>query len=402
MTTARFNLILQLSRVDVMLQKLISFIGRYDGIFDKAELADLVSKQFDCVKDRSVYYTRSFAIRFCKSQSASAAISNTVLSLSALQKYDDKPFIVCICAAGKNHLLLANTTFLNKISHSSHDLRVDNIKGSFNGSDILRSWGGIANTPENFDELFAIHQNISFEENLIRLVEATNNIAPTGKKYDIEVDNRRLNIVQAPERAKRFAESPDYTDLLNDLDRRTAAFENEILVASCIENVNLRGRIIEYLIAGEDAAMREQLVNALVSGDDFPRLITRDGLGDYSKAYPDYHTETDIKTKIMVLASAPKGYNLDKMLEFLSESNSVFMIYFVGIDYAKKSIKTKLISMFQCTLVENTVFQTHWAGRNSRGVSQFSGEAVKRIIAHESNIIDVQKAKAFLESIIVS
>jgi hypothetical protein len=383
-----------------MLRELIGFIQSHDGIYDKAALAQLMSERFDCVKDRSVYYTRAFAVRFCKGQGTSAKISNTVLSLSALQKYDDRPFVVCICAVGKNHLLLANTTFLTKISHSSKELRADNIKGSFNGSDILRSWGGIANIPDNFNELFAMHQNIAFEENLLRLVEATNNIAPTGKKFDITVGDRAANVIQSPERATQFSISPDYPNLLADLDKRTHTFENEILVASCIENINLRGRIIEYLIAGEDAAMREQLINALVNGDEFPRLVTRDGLGDYSRAYPDYYTETDIKTKIMVLASAPKGYNLDKMLEFLSEPNSVFMIYFVGIDYAEKSIKTKLISMFQSTLIDNTVIQAHWAGRNSRGVSQFSGEAVKRIILNEDNTIDVPKAKAFLEQVI--
>ena len=286
-----------------MLNELIAFIQSHDGIYDKAALAKLVSDRFDCVKDRSVYYTKSFAIRFCKGQGQSAAISNTVLSLSALQKYDDRMFVVCICAVGKNHLLLANTTMLSKISHSSKELRIDNIKGSFNGSDILRNWGGISNTSANFETLFAMHQNNTFEENLVRLVEATNNIVPTGKKYDVSVGNRLTNIMQSPDRAAQFAVSPDYTDLLNDLNARTRTFENEILVAACIENVNLRGRIIEYLIAGEDVAMREQLINALVSGNEFPRLVTRDGLGDYAKIYPGYHTETDIKTKIMILGT---------------------------------------------------------------------------------------------------
>jgi hypothetical protein len=101
----------------------------------------------------------------------------------------------------------------------------------------------------------------------------------------------------------------------------------------------------------------------------------------------------------MVLASAPKGYNLDKMLEFLSDDKSVFMIFFVGINYARKSIKTKLVSMFQSKLIDNTVVQSHWAGRHSRGVSQFNGEAVKRIILNEENTIDILKAKAFLERI---
>ena len=146
--------------------------------------------------------------------------------------------------------------------------------------------------------------------------------------------------------------------------------------------------------------MRRQVIESLTNHAEFPRMITRDGLGDYAKRYPDYYTETDIKTKIMVLASAPKGYNLDKMLEFLAEDNTVFMIYLVGIDYECKTIKTKLISMFQNTLVNNTVIQAHWAGRNSRGVSQFNGEAVKHIILNEENKIDKHKAKMFLGKIL--
>ncbi len=381
-----------------MLSELIDFIRRQDGINDKIALSALVGERFRCVKDRSVYYTRDFAVRFCKAKSA--AFSNTVLSLSALQKYDDRPFIVCVSAPGKNYLLLANSTFLSKISHSSRELRTDNIKGSFNGSDILRTFGGIPNTPENFEVLFGIHQNITFEENLERLVASTHGIVPTGRKFDVSAADRLDAVLSAPERAAAFARSADYIDLLADLNERTRRYQSEILVAACIENVNLRGRIIEYIIAGANREMRGKLIDSLLNKAEFPRLVTRDGLGDYSKDYPDYRTETDIKTKIMALTSAPKGYNLDKMLEFLSRDDTVFMIYLVGIDYQRKSIKTKLISMFQETLVDNTVIQTHWAGRNSRGVSQFSGQAVKRIILHEGNTIDVKKAKAFLERVI--
>jgi len=382
-----------------MINELVRFIQSYDGINDKDALAELVSSQFGCVRDRSVYYTRDFAIRFCKANSPS--FSNTVLSLSTLQKYDNRPFIVCVCTPTRNYLLLANSSFLKKISHSSQELRVDNIRGSFNGSDIIREIDNMENSPENFDVLFAIHQNITFEENLIRLVEATNDIVPTGRKFDISTNDDCLkNIFNAPNRAIAFSESEDYIDLNKDLDERTRKFENEILIAACIENVNLRGRIIEYIIAGDDVLMREQLISALVNNEEFPRLITRDGLGDYAKNYAEYRTETDIKTKIMILSSAPKGYNLDKMLEFLAEPNTVFMIYLVGIDYGDRTIKTKLISIFQETLIDNTIVQLHWAGRNSRGVSQFNGDAVKQIILHEKNTINPDKALAFLNKII--
>lgn len=381
-----------------MLSKLIEFIQSYEEISDKGALAQLVSERFGCVRDRSVYYTPEFAIRFSKADSPS--FSNTVLSLSTLQKYDDRPFVVCICMPTTNYLLLANSSFLKKISHSSQALRVDNIRGSFNGSDIIREIDSVANSPENFEILFAMHQNIAFEENLVRLVEATNDIVPTGEKFDVSKNDRLKNILEAPGRAIAFSNSDDYIDLYSDLDERTHKFENEILIAACIENINLRGRIIEYIIAGDDVLMRERLVDALVNNNKFPRLITRDGLGDYEKVYEEYHTETDIKTKIMVLSSAPKGYNLDKMLEFLAEDNTVFMIYLVGIDYESKTIKTKLISMFQETLVDSTVIQSHWAGRNSRGVSQFNGEAIKQIILKEDNVINHEKAIASLNRIL--
>lgn len=381
-----------------MLRKLVTFIQSYDGINDKDSLSKLVSEKFNCIRDRSVYYTPEFAIRFSKANSPS--FGNTVLSLSALQKYDDKPFIVCVPLPTTNHLLLANTSFLAKISHSSHGLRVDNIKGSFNGSDIIRGIDGITNTPENFEILFAMHRNIPFEANLARLVETTNDIAPTGTKFEVSKGTILENILNAPGRAIAFAISDDYSDLNETLDEQTKKFENEILIAACIENVNLRGRIIEYIIAGDDALMREKLIEALVNNSEFPRLITRDGLGDYEKVYEEFRTETDIKTKIMVLSSAPKGYNLDKMLEFLAEDNTVFMIYLVGIHYQNKTIQTKLISMFQETLVNNTVVQSHWAGRNSRGVSQFNGEAIKQIILNEANTINRHNAIVFLNKIL--
>jgi hypothetical protein len=89
-------------------------------------------------------------------------------------------------------------------------------------------------------------------------------------------------------------------------------------LAALIENVNVRGRVIEYLIAGEDEALRQQLIVALKAGNKgLPRFKTDNTLGDYGRIFPTYDTETDVKTKIMILSSNPKAYNLDKMLAFL-------------------------------------------------------------------------------------
>jgi hypothetical protein len=180
----------------MMLKNLIAFIRSQDGINDKTALTRLAAEKFELTRDRSVYYSKQFALRFCKANSFS--FSNTVLSLSALQKYDTIPVIVCVVTPSENHLLLANSTFLAKISHSSKELRCNNIRGSFNGSDILRQIDNIKNEPKNFEVLFAIHRNFTFEENLIRLVEATNNIVPTGTRFDAAVFGRLDKILQAP------------------------------------------------------------------------------------------------------------------------------------------------------------------------------------------------------------
>ena len=381
------------------LPQLITFIATHHGINDKAKLTELIVDKFRLTKDRSVYYSDDFAIRF--SSAASSSFSNTVLSLSNLKKIDHLPFLVCLVTPTENRLFLANSTLLRKISHSSQQLRVDNIKGSFNGSDIIRDIEGITNTPANIQRLFDIHQEIGFVGNLPRLVESTNNIAPTGHKFVVRPEVLGT-IIDAPARAARFVRSADATTLKTELDERVEQFQNEILVASMIENVNVRGRIIEYLIAGEDKALLQQLITALqnrATSKGIPAFKTDNTLGDYQRVFDEFFTETDVKTKIMVLSSNPKAYNLDKILEFLATEKSVFMFYFVGIDPVR-IVNTILVSMFQTDLLASTILLKHWSGRNSRGVSQFEGKTIEALIRAPKSEIDTIKAKAFLEKLI--
>jgi sulfatase maturation enzyme AslB (radical SAM superfamily) len=85
-----------------------------------------VVEKFLLIQDRKVFYCNYFSIRF--SYSGNGSFSNTILSLSNLKKYDNLPFIVCLTTKEENILYLANSTFLKKISHSSKELRCDNIK----------------------------------------------------------------------------------------------------------------------------------------------------------------------------------------------------------------------------------------------------------------------------------
>ncbi len=379
------------------LNELFRLIKDNDGIADKGKLADIVQKKFSLIQDRKVYYCEDFAIRFSKSESK--RMSNTVLSLSALQKYDSRPFIVCIVSTTTNYLLLANTSFLTKISHSSRELRVDNIKGSFNGSDIMETVDGIENSPKNFEKLFASHLGFTFEENLERLVESTNNIAGRVQKFEANTSElKTLN--DSINRAKSFIASESYIDLKNDLASRVKKVQGEIAIAALIDNVNIRGRVIEYLITDDGSNLKEKIIDSLRNKKPIMSFKTEDKLGDYSKEYPSYSTETDIKTKVMFLDGNPKAYNVDKLLRFLSSQKSVYMIYLLGIDKEGKII-ARLCSVFDERLVKATNIMHHWAGRNSRGVAQFIGSSLSDILLSvDKTEIKDEPAKDFLEKLI--
>lgn len=379
------------------INRLVTYIQKLNGIGDKEKLSSMVKKEFNLTQDRKVFYSPDFAIRFSKSKSK--RMSNTVLSLSALQKYDDEPFIVCVVTPETNHMMLANSTFLKKISHSSQELRVDNIRGSFNGSDIMLDFDSMENEPNNFQRLFAYHAGLSFQDNLERLVESTNDIVGRNLKFSVSPADEK-NILLSVDRAERFLKSPEYIDLNNDLDSRVARVQGEIAIAAFIDNVNMRGRVIEYLITDDGSTLKDKIVDALRSGSPLPTFKTEDKLGDYSKTYPSYVTETDIKTKVLFLDGNPKAYNVDKLLEFLSTQKSVYMIYLLGID-EHNNIVARLVSAFDDRLIGTTNLQQHWAGRNSRGVAQFNGKALVTILEQENgSTIDHNEAQAFLKQLI--
>lgn len=374
-----------------IIKQLVEFVLSQNGVNDKNQLQSAVQHHFDLIRERSVFYCEWFAIRFCKAESKNFA--NTVLALSVLHRYDNVPFIVCLVTAKQNYLMLANATFLKKISHSSQELRKDNIKGSFNGSDIMREYDNVANIPENFEFLFTSHENYTFDENLERLVEATNKIVPSGRKF-IPSDIQKACIDGTVDRAIKFLASEEYQILQEDLNRRVRSVESEIAIAAFIDNVNLRGRIIEYLITAEDD-LKVMLMNCLRNREPFINFYTADKLGDYEREFECYLTETDVKTKVLFLSSNPKGYNIDKLLEFLAVEKSVYLVYVVTIDQVK-NIQTRLCSMFNRQLLNGTRIIKHWAGRNSRGVTQYDGKALEAIVENFDNSIDYDSSQELL------
>lgn len=368
---------------------------------NKQAVEDDVCAHFHLTLDRKVYHNEYFAVRFSYSKSDSDTFGNTVLSLSALEKYDKIPFfVVLVRKSCANLILLANTTFLKKISHSSQELSMTNIKGSFNGSDIMREFNNRKNAPENFDYLFAVHQGMDWEDNLFRLVEASSSIKPVNQKFE-PTEAERTNIFASINRACSFVKSDNFRVLEDDLNERCNKCKREILIASHIENTNIRGRLIENLITSNDIERQHIISNLHNLEAALPSYDTKNGLGDYYREFDNGDTYTDIKTKIVYLNSNPKAYNIDKFLQKMAGPKSVFLFFFIGIDESSK-FKTLLCSVYHGKLIDNTVLQFHWAGRNTRGVAQFNGTAIDEMLKDESfvNEIDVTKSEAFLNKLL--
>ena len=56
--------------------------------------------------------------------------------------------------------------------------------------------------------------------------------------------------------------------------------------------------------------------------------------------------------------------------------------------------------MFQTDLLKATILLRHWAGRNSRGVSQFEGKVINDLILNPKSDIDEVAACDFLQRVI--
>ena len=325
---------------------------------NKAALQQEFVSQCSPKQVRSVFVGNGYALRF--SEANTGSFSNVVLSLSALEQYDSMPMVICIVRPDRLDFRLANATFLKRISHSSLMLRIDNIRGSFLGHDILEQYEELAKVPENFEQLFALHREFAWTENVARLVETTNAIVARLARFQ-PTANQLAVLLDAPARSAAAIDTPAFQSAEKKLAGVIEQNSGKLIKAAALENVNLRGNTIEQIITGEVNAHRlDDIMFDLATGK----------------------LTVDIKTKLLDRASAPKAYNIDKMLSLLSEPGSVFAFFFVGINAAEKIVRARLISMFDPIILKATRVQTHWAGRGSRGVTQLTGE-IGRIFAHD-------------------
>jgi hypothetical protein len=362
------------------LQDVILFIKEYKRTHPSArkeEIQSITQERFDLRRERSVFVGNDFSLRFSESQVSS--FSNVVLSLSALKQIDAYRFVVCIIRPSKVEFILANSTFLKKISHSSHQLSETNVRGSFLGHDIRREYDGLENSPPNFDTLFIRHKSFPWEVNLKRLVLETGEIVATGHRF-MPTKSQKCLIIDSASLAHTASDLQSYRLAEEKLSFLVSQNKSRILHIAEVDNINIRGNQIEQIIT--------EAVN--VHSIDDVSYILPEGMKLY----------IDIKTKLLDRASAPKAYNIDKILEILAGGSAVISFFFVGIDPEEGNIHTRLVSILDRTIIENTRIQFHWAGRSSRGVTQLSGSLKQIFDQYFVEQIDIAGARSFLTRLI--
>ena len=360
--------------------KAIEFIRdakRAEPHADKARLQALYVDAFGPKRLRSGFVGDGYVLNF--SEANTKAFGGTAFSLSRLRPYDDIPFVVAVARPDRVEFLLSNSTFITKISHSSQKLSTDRIRGSINGSNILKSYGDIPNEPTRFAELFAIHESFSWEENIELLVEATNGIVPRKNPFAPSAAQREL-LLAAPDRARRALATPGFAALEEEFQRRANERRNDILTAAKQDNGKLRGEAIERL---------------LVDGPG------SHALGDFETMVDGFHLVIDIKTKLLDRNSAPKANNVDKALEFMSRPDSVLAFLMVGIDTTRAKVSARLLPMLETSLVDAAkTVQHHWSGLNMRGTTQLSGDFHRVTADSYVPVVDDQKARQFIERLL--
>ena len=345
----------------------------------KPAFAAAIAKHFGLAKARSVFFADDFAVRFCYSKVSS--FSNCVVSLAVLQRFDDRPFLVCLLRPSGVQTFLANSTFIKKVSHSSHTLTVSNVRGTILGHDIAREHEGVTNVPMNFAALYESHSQFSWDENLARIVEITTAISPTGIRFAPTLEQTE-HILNAPKLSLSAEQSGELRRVEAVLLRNLAAKTSEILTAAEIDNVKIRGDRIEQLLTGGASLHKVEDQTFETTGQI--RLLV------------------DLKTKMLDLSSSPKLYNIDKTLAALADGKTAVCMFFIGIDARTRTVFGRLIDILDSQLLDMTRVQFHWAGRNSRGVTQMTGSAKSFFASSFQRKLDLAKATEFLKKLLAA
>jgi len=359
-----------------ILDEIIELSKSFQKPFQKQQIVEKIEQEYKLAKDRKLYFNDDLAIRF---STAKTGYSNTFLGFQKILDHDDKPLIACIIRRDSLEFLLANSTLINCISHSSKNLTDDNIRGSANLTNIIREFSGLQNEPSNFSKLFKMHLEIPQNDNIDRIVEATQNIRGRVAKFRPN-ENQLMKIYNIPQFFKDLEEKQVFIDFQKELLKKVESLKNKILATSRIDNVNIRGNKIEQLVTeGRNEHELGDIFKMLVGGE---KIII------------------DIKSKLLNLSSAPKAYNIDKLLNGLAKGKTYFGYLIIGVDDQVNEVKVRLVSFIDKLLIENTRIQHHWSGQNSRGTAQLNDNIKEVFNENFRSKIDLDQAKDFLKKLI--
>lgn len=345
----------------------------------KEEFVQALAERFHLKKEGKAWYAKDFAVSFAYSKGK--GFSGTVVSLAKILMFDDRPFLVCLLRPAGVETFLANASLIKKVSHSSQHLALTNIRGSINGSDISREVDGLRNEPANFRSLYDNHVNVGWEDNLERIVAATNDISPTGKRFEAPDGSVRA-LWRAAQRSQEAEKCGRISEVEEILRRRLKKRTGVILRAAQCGTPKLRGDALEYLITGERVV--HSLGDAVFEERGKVRVVV------------------DVKTKVLGLSAQPRLYNVDKALKELAQTESVFCLFLVGIDRGTKRVEGRLVDILDSQLIAMTTVQFHWAGRNSRGATQLTGDTSKFFESGFTGRVDVRIAREFLERLLAA
>ena len=363
----------------MILDELVSFISQWRAEHPqetKDRVVRAVQQRFGLEKDGALLVGPAFAIRFCQSK-FTESFANAVVAIGKVVKHDDRPIVVCVVTPAGCRFLLANTTFLTKVSHSSHALARGHLRGSILGSDILREVQGVQNAPECFAELTRIHARADRTANLERIVAATR--APSTREFWMPGIDGRAHLRAAPALARALGVHPDYATVCGKLDAILKLQRAKILVAARNPNPKTRGDQIESIITG---------------------TASQHAVGDIEFDVVVGVLSVDIKSKLSGKASSPKAWNIDKTLQDLAKGRRLLSMYFVRVDAQTGVIDARLVSIFDRTLVLASRPQRHWSGRGTRGAIQLTNTLDGIWSPGYVEAVDVTAAQAFLERLI--
>lgn len=138
----------------------------------KRLLADALVAKTDLQLDKALLVGSQCVLRISQMQEAGNE-ANAIAAFHKICDYDDKPVLVCLLTSRGMRLVLANTSFIAKVSERSYKLTNDNLVGGVLESDLMSAVDGVANLPANFEQLWAAHAASDRAANIARIVAAT-------------------------------------------------------------------------------------------------------------------------------------------------------------------------------------------------------------------------------------